>query len=67
MGQYDIFLVYSYFVPFCLVYNGLLVQSRLLHNVETSPLVKMSFIQFSFQTALLYKIKSEKSRKSFLL
>jgi hypothetical protein len=60
MGQYDIFLVDSYFLPFRLLYNGLLVEGCLAHKVETSPLVKMSF-----QTALLYKIKSEKTVSPF--
>jgi len=61
MGQYDIFLLYPYFVHFRLVYNGLLVEGRLVHNVETPPRVKKSFIPFSFQIALLYKIKFEKN------
>jgi len=57
MGQYNIFLVDSYFVPFRLLFKGLycgfLVEGRLVRNVETSAWVKMSFIPFSFQTALL--------------
>jgi len=68
MGQYKIFLVDSYFLPFCLLfkwlYSGLLVGDRLVHNVEVSPRVKMSFIPFSCQTALLHKIKSEKKSLS---
>jgi len=64
MGQYNVFLVDSYFVPFCLLfkwlYSGILVEGRLVHNVETSPRVKISFIPFSCQTALLHEIKSEK-------
>lgn len=67
MGQYDIFLVDSHFVPFPLLYNGLLVEGRLVHNFQTSPRVKMCFKLLIFQTIVLHKIKFEKSRKSFLL